>query len=306
LGAPRRRTLPQRRRWEGTESAPRSQFVPQVLQRFCQDMAVERSTPTETFLNNPAFESSNRRTKEYLNYADWNNRFASENGARAHPKTEDNMHVISYALFKVQQRLRGFTVPDLPHFDSDQSTQWFLSKLAGATRYLEFGTGGSTYQAAKLGIDFVAVDSDAEFLDAVRQKINSDGYRRDNQVLRHADIGKTGAWGRPYGRVDDARLAAFRAYSDPPPQSSAAQLPDLVLVDGRFRIACALKSLNMLWDAKGWTIVVDDYVGRPRYHVIAEYAEVSQVGRMAVITAAKPISRNELIEAIRRWETDSE
>jgi hypothetical protein len=216
------------------------------------------------------------------------------------------MHLTSYLTFKARQRFREFSVPDLPHFDSDDSTQWFLSKLAGATRYLEFGTGGSTYQASKLGIDFVAVDSDAEFLDAVRHKIISDGYGRDNQVLRHADIGRTGEWGRPYGRVNDARLAAFRAYSDPPAASGDVPLPDLVLVDGRFRVACALKSLNMLWSAKGWTIVVDDYAQRSHYHVIADYAEISLVGRMGVITAAKPISRNELIEAIRRWETDSE
>lgn len=201
--------------------------------------------------------------------------------------------------FAAQQRLGHLAVPDMPHFDSAESTEWFLAQLASATRYLEYGTGGSTYQAAKLGLDFIAVDTDPYFLDSVRAKIHAAGLGRAGQVFRFANIGWTGTWGRPVGRVTEARRELFRRASDPPPECFEGLTPDLVLVDGRFRVACAFKVFNMLHAQPGWTVVVDDYADRPQYRAIEEYAQVELVGRMAVIRSARAVPAS----VINRWET---
>lgn len=215
------------------------------------------------------------------------------------------MSVKTFARFLVQQRFVGFQVPDAPHFDSDSTTEWFTKELTESQRYLEFGTGGSTYIAAKIGIEFVAVDSDPYFLAAVEKKIRHDGYARSGQVFKHADIGITGAWGRPVGPVSGKRRQKFGHYSDIPSEFSGGTVPDLVLVDGRFRVACALKSLDLLRSSDtNWRIVVDDYTGRPEYNVVAEFADPTLVGRMAVFRGLRPtadISR--LKSEIRRWET---
>ncbi len=187
----------------------------------------------------------------------------------------------------------------MPHFDSPESISWFLERLAGAKRYLEYGTGASTYQAARLGVDFIAVDTDRYFLDSVRAKIHAAGLDRTGQVFRYADIGWTGMWGNPLGRVTEARRELFRRASDPPPECFDGLLPDLVLIDGRFRVACAFKVFNMLRPQTGWTVVVDDYADRPQYHGIEDYAQVELVGRMAVIHSARPVPDS----AIIRWET---
>jgi hypothetical protein len=102
----------------------------------------------------------------------------------------------------------------MPHFDSTESISWFLERLAGAKRYLEYGTGASTYQAARLGVDFIAVDTDRYFLNSVRVKIRAAGLDRTGQVFRHADIGWTGTWGDPLGRVTEPRRELFRRASD--------------------------------------------------------------------------------------------
>jgi hypothetical protein len=214
------------------------------------------------------------------------------------------MKAYRFAKFLIQQRVVGFEVPDAPHFDSDRSTDWFLGQLARSNRYLEFGTGGSTYMAAKAGVDFVAVDSDVFFLAAVEKKIRAGGHSNNNQIFRHADIGLTGAWGRPVGHVSAKRLEKFRHYSDIPNDFASGPIPDLVLVDGRFRVACALKALNFLrtHDAE-WKIVIDDYSTRPEYSAITEFADPMFVGRMAVLNelrSGSDISR--LQSAIRRWE----
>ena len=149
-------------------------------------------------------------------------------------------------------------------------------------------------------MDFIAVDTDRYFLESVRAKIHAAGLGSTGQVFRHADIGRTGAWGAPLGRVTEARRELFRHASDPPPECFDGLLPDLVLIDGRFRVACAFKVLNMLRPQRGWTVVVDDYADRPEYHGIEDYAQVERVGRMAVIHAARLVPDR----AIIRWETD--
>lgn len=209
------------------------------------------------------------------------------------------------AKFVVRQRVLGFDVPVEPWFDSAETTKFFLDRLAASTRYLEFGTGGSTYTAAKLGVDFIAVDSDKYFLRSVRRKIQKDGLARPSgQTFRHADIGPTGPWGRPIGDVTPQRRQLFSLYSDPPAESFVDNVfPDLVLVDGRFRVACALKAIRLLKDHSSWTLLVDDYIGRPDYHVIAEFAQLDRcVGRMGVFGAPKKLSVTELQQQIDLYE----
>jgi hypothetical protein len=151
-----------------------------------------------------------------------------------------------------------------------------------------------------LGVNFIAVDTDPYFLDSVRAKIRAAGLNRTGQVFRHADIGWTGTWGVPLGRVTEARREMFRHASDPPPECFDGRLPDLVLIDGRFRVACALKVFNMLRLQTGWTVVIDDYADRPKYHESEDYAQVDRVGRMAVIHSARQVPNS----AIIRWETE--
>jgi hypothetical protein len=189
----------------------------------------------------------------------------------------------------------------MPHLDSDVTTAYFLKMLARADRYLEYGTGASTLWAARFGVDLVGVDSDRNWLDALRRKILDAGCAQPNQVLRFSDIGQTGKWGKPVGDVDDARLELFRHYSDPP-EACGDALPDLVLVDGRFRVACTLKALKMLSGHRDWTILVDDYTDRSEYHVLDDYAHMTFVGRMAVITEPKPVTDHAFDRAIRQWE----
>lgn len=225
------------------------------------------------------------------------------------------MGIAGTVKFLATQRLIGFDVQDSPVFygsdgSFEKGTDWFIETLKASKRYLEFGTGGSTYLAAKFEKEFVAVDSDRFFLRSVQKKISDDGYAKPvGQTFRYADIGLTGHWGRPIGPGLDSpkRLEKFRRYSDIPPESLAGgRTPDFVLVDGRFRVACVLKALRLLARESGWTIAMDDYGDRPNFHVVSEFAEIDELvnGRMAVITAAKPVSAELLDGAIAKYETE--
>jgi hypothetical protein len=209
--------------------------------------------------------------------------------------------------FLYRQRITGFDVPTSPHFDSDETTTWFVETLKRSTMYLEYGSGGSTFLAAQLGIPFVTVDSDPYFLSRVRRQIELAGLLRSNQTYHYADIGLTGPWGwpvRPWA-ASTKKVLHFAEYSDPPLHGLREQPgPDFILIDGRFRVACTLKCLKMLSGAAGWKIMVDDYAGRPQYGVIEEFSTIDQfVGRAAILSSVRTKIEDSLAAAIRRFET---
>jgi hypothetical protein len=195
-------------------------------------------------------------------------------------------------------------VPDAPYFDKI-SLPYFLDKLQSCQYYLEFGSGGSTIYAAKLGKNFTTVESDYFFLQAVRQKIdNSEFPRLGSRRYIHADIGLTKAWGVPvFTQKTATRLAKWKTYSDIPLGDN--YLPDLVLIDGRFRVACALKVVKYLANKADWLVMVDDYVDRDEYKEIERFATLYRIiGRMAVFTPMTSIDLVELNRSINNYESD--
>jgi hypothetical protein len=80
--------------------------------------------------------------------------------------------------------------------------------------------------------------------------------------------------------------------------------PDLILVDGRFRVACVLESLLQLSEPHSCRILCDDYLHRPHYHVVERFAELTLVGRMAVLKAKRPLDRAECRRLAEQYRTD--
>jgi hypothetical protein len=164
------------------------------------------------------------------------------------------------------------------HMDS-QSIAPFEKKLKKAKVYLEFGSGGSTVRACGLAVPEIhTVETSEEFLDGVIADCQAVGY--GGTLLTHfIDIGPTKAWGYPVSRNSSER---WPAYCITPWKSLEAcgKSPDLILVDGRFRVAAFLYSLLMA--KKGATILVDDYEKRNYYHVVEEIIKPIKLhGRMA-------------------------
>lgn len=187
--------------------------------------------------------------------------------------------------FLYRQRTKGFDVPDEPHFDP-QATRMFVDRLKNANRYLEFGSGGSTVVAAKFGVDTITVENDRFFARSVVCKI---GPHAKNKMFA-VNVGVTLEWGYPMIQKQTApRLKRWAEYIQAPFRHIDSQndkFPDLILVDGRFRRACALASAQKAL-ARGESTVIcfDDYAGRDWYHDIeAELGVPEMVGRMAVFT----------------------
>ncbi len=184
-----------------------------------------------------------------------------------------------------------------------------MLRLRRSKSYLEWGSGGSTVLAARMGVPFVSIESDRAHLSAVAARIRSETPGpKSSQRFIHADIGSTGAWGYPAldGEPSALRAEAFRRYSDFPRFELTEPFPDLVLVDGRFRVACSLKALRAL-SARNLDslLLVDDYGVRSHYREIARHAsQQTQIGNLAVFRP-RGTATEALHAAIERYELDS-
>jgi hypothetical protein len=177
-----------------------------------------------------------------------------------------------------------------PHME-DAGNQCFREKIAGVQCYLEYGCGGSTVYAAKVANvpSIIAVDTNREWVDRVTGSIQGSEGRF---FIEHCDLGPTGDWGVP--KSDEKRKFFWRYVVTPWNTAKQNSLtPELVLIDGRFRIASFLFSL--LSAPEGTTILFDDYFDRPHYAVAEEFCRVDQRrGRMAVFKTTRSFSQTDL------------
>ena len=160
-----------------------------------------------------------------------------------------------------------------PKAEAQAVTQAF----AAAGCILEYGSGGSTLLAAGMpGKRVFTVESDANWLAGLRRWFAVNPPRA-KLVLHHADIGPTKAWGYP---VDEKQFRKWPGYPNSVWERPDFQHPDMVLIDGRFRLACLLTT--MLRIKQPTVVLVDDYIDRGEYHE-AELLQkpMAMIGRMA-------------------------
>lgn len=155
--------------------------------------------------------------------------------------------------------------------------EWVRERYAAAEVILEYGSGGSTVLAAEMpGKTVFSVESDKSWAEGLAAFLAAGDFPSKVR-LHHVDVGPTGKWGMP---VDRTGLRRYHRYPISVWERPDFVQPDLVLIDGRFRLACALST--MLLCTRPVTVLFDDYVNRPGYHAIERFLDVTETrGRMA-------------------------
>ena len=180
---------------------------------------------------------------------------------------------------KIQKVLDDLQNPIL--FDGEDTL--FKTELYKATVYAEIGMGQSTVFADRQEHleQVIAVDTSPEWTRIVQYLTSP------KTIVAHVDLGSVGNWGRPisYEKRDNIRsysTAVFRG----------AKEPDLVLIDGRFRVFCFLTVY--LLSKPGTRIIFDDYLPRKHYHVIEELVQpVAHNKRQVVFQRESGLNENE-------------
>ena len=127
----------------------------------------------------------------------------------------------------------------------------------------------------------IAVDTDQQWIDQVR----SNNTNSSKLKAYFVDLGEVSTWGRPisYSKRDNFIIYISKIWK-------GKEKPELILIDGRFRVSCFLYSLlNALPNS---FILFDDYINRPWYHIVEEILCLHNTcGRQGVFKVPKSFDR---------------
>ncbi|WP_121061169.1 hypothetical protein [Chachezhania antarctica] len=163
---------------------------------------------------------------------------------------------------------------------------WVCAHYAEADVILEYGSGGSTVYGSEMeGKTIYSVESDADWATNLQHYLDRSPETRSHPLLQHVDVGKVGRWGRP---VDNTGWRQYHKYPVSIWDRENFVQPELVLVDGLFRVACVLTT--MVKTKATVELLFDDFMNpredlktvRPRWQALLDFIEPVEIkGRMA-------------------------
>ena len=124
----------------------------------------------------------------------------------------NNVSRLKQFIFKTYQLLFDFHSSrpiTVPVGMSKEEKEFFCSVISKSNRYLEFGSGGSTFLAIRhSNAHITSVDSDNNWFDYMRKwSVVKKAVSKGRLDLLYVDIGKTGMWGNPEDDLKKNELA---------------------------------------------------------------------------------------------------
>ena len=202
------------------------------------------------------------------------------------PDFESQELAISSAISQVKRHGININLPEQlqksiqAHILFDGDDGLFKEILKNTDTYFEYGCGKSTEFVYKYtNASIYAVDTSRDWVNKLQSIAITSAPRRVN--LNWVDVGKVADWGYP---ISFERRENFKVYAELMWLEKSS--PDLVLIDGRFRVFCFLTSIKFA--PAGTKILFDDYINRPFYHVVEEFCErIDTCGRQALFEVSQ-------------------
>ena len=125
------------------------------------------------------------------------------------------------------------------NFGSRKANKFFISELIKTKSYFEIGSGNSTFYAAKLKKKYLSVEADRSFFN----------YMKNHKIknIIYSDLGPTKYFSYPiipvflikeliksYAQTVNLFIRKYNT------------IPELILIDGRFRAYCVLSILKII------------------------------------------------------------
>lgn len=159
----------------------------------------------------------------------------------------------------------------------------FEKYISNAKIYFEYGSGSSTYNAVlKSNLKkIIVVESDKEWYN----KLNNIIVDKEKLLFNYIEMDTLpNTLGNP---GPNSKKEDWINYSDviiKIPKDISSKI-DLILIDGRFRVACCLKCFNIIND--NCIILFNDFFNRDKYHIVLDFYNVidkTNSNTMAVLT----------------------
>jgi len=148
----------------------------------------------------------------------------------------------------------------------------FGEQIKNSVVYLEFGMGGSTLFSLKnSSAKIYTVESSDKWIMYMRKYFFLRYHENKRLIIYYVNIGITGEWGYPEG---DSNSNLFPDYSSSIFNVIDGNSIDLVMIDGRFRVACTLKIILECYFNNKLKILIHDFWNREEYQVVLKYLDV--------------------------------
>ena len=177
----------------------------------------------------------------------------------------------------------NYEVSSSINFGSKISNDYFKRILKISKFYFEYGSGSSTLLAKKLNKKFISVETDKSFYSFLKNK----GI---NQII-YSDIGPTKYYSIPIlpTFIIKKKVKEY-AYQISSMSNNFKFFPDLILIDGRFRVYVAIQVIifcikNIKYNKT--VIIIDDFKFRKEYYILKKLIKIKLVGRFGVIEITK-------------------
>jgi hypothetical protein len=174
----------------------------------------------------------------------------------------------------------------------------FDKYIKHSKNYLEFGSGGSTIRALlKSRTKVYSVDSDIKWINKLRAYFLIRLMELRRLKFLFVFIGNTSNWGYP---INNDQIFLFPNYSAQVFKKVKKEKIDLIFIDGRFRVACVLKSVLECYLNRKLKIIIHDFWVRPCYHIVLNY--LIEIERANTIGVFKIMENIDLDSVARDYE----
>jgi hypothetical protein len=167
---------------------------------------------------------------------------------------------------------------------------------------VEFGCGASTVLLLRNGVGAVdSVDSQPAWVSRVSDEPDAAEALRTGRLRMHCiDIGPTRKWGHPVG---DESKARWPQYAQAVWQAALPLPVDFVLVDGRFRVACALMALLKV---RPDALAFHDFWTRLEVYgeILPFFDVVGRAGSLAILAPRQHPDPTRIETLLRRYLSD--
>ena len=186
------------------------------------------------------------------------------------------IYILRYLLsFKVNYKINKNI-----NFGSKRANKFFYKNLKKCKNYLEYGSGSSSLLAHKNKKKFLSIETDKSFFNLIKNKIKKSAIYIDMGPTKYDAIPILSPLVlknkiRIYAEAINLFHKTFRNF------------PDLILIDGRFRVYVTLHIIDYLYNScelKGTTtIIIDDFKTRSDYKILDSIIKIEKIERFAVI-----------------------
>ena len=140
-----------------------------------------------------------------------------------------------------------------------------MAKISKDKNILEFGSGSSTIQLSKISKRLVSVESDKVLISELKKNI-----KNTQTHIYYANVGPVMDFGTPVLIFKSIFKNSYKNYHTKIFNLNSRNTKfDVIIIDGRFRVACFLNSLNFVQPP--FIIFFDDYFSRIEYKIIESF-----------------------------------